>query len=138
MDRRVERLNSNGWYTSGAHVVIVGKAKLTSWAICTKDSNKIHRYKKSSLERRGGIGKEVECKKGKPTGGGVRVDGSPKNYILGTSTPFGITQRDEASRGLEPGWSSRVEAIGNCEADDDGRDLRRGRRPQVPGRLLYF
>ncbi len=126
----------DGWFTSGAHLKVVGKVKLTSWAVCTKDSKAIHRYKKKARRsmRRGNVGSEARCKKGLPSGGGVRVTGSPKDYWISTSTPFGTTQRGTFLRGLDPGWSSR-----SLFRTDDATEITtdvtcmKGGAPEYPG-----
>jgi hypothetical protein len=124
----------DGWFTSAAHSEIVGKAKLTSWGICARDDNAIKRYRKTVQgDQRGSLGNEVKCKQGSPTGGGVRVAGSPKRYLLETSTPVGVLQRAASTRGLEPGWASfsRFGGMGSNATTTEAICLKDG-KPEYP------
>lgn len=93
-----------GWHTSAQ------AAKLTSWAICTKNPDKVSFESQIVTADPGpsSANASVSCEEGHATGGGARAVGAPDDWFLNTMTPF-----DAGDPGDNPddGWTTYAQRL---------------------------
>jgi hypothetical protein len=98
----------SGWFTSGAHFELIGgKAKLTSWAVCSKEKSHVHRnHRRSGADDESIYISTTSCNRGNVTSGGFQTTGTPKDWMLLSSAPFSLIRFAQGDPFT--GWSAEA------------------------------